>query len=172
MIADRLTDRRRPACSGSNTESQHGATRVGIAECTQRATSRCGVVHDHPGQRLTEGRLDRQFPTLVDLDEIEEGAEHTVDIGESLCAGPRMSSVERHLQRLDASGPPRRFLGGLVAGGGARLRFRLGGRAGTFCQLDLDDQRSLHAFRITAVLTETIDLCGEFGELRIELCNA
>ncbi len=41
------------------------------------------------------------FPTLVDLDHVEQRAEHAVDAGQPLGSGAGVRGVERQLQRLD-----------------------------------------------------------------------
>ena len=93
--------------AGSVAGSEHGARRVGVAERSEGALCGFGTVDDDGGERLAERGLDRLLPTVVDLDQIEQGAEHTIDAGESLGTGTGVSGVERELQRLDTSAPSR-----------------------------------------------------------------
>ena len=81
----------------------------------ERAPAESGAVDDDRVQRLAERGLDRRLPPVVDLDEVEQRAEHAVDIGEALGAGTGPGDVERQLQRLDARRPARRDLGRLLA---------------------------------------------------------
>jgi len=57
---------------------------------------------DHRSQGGTGGRLERRFPTVVDLDQVEERAEHAVDAGESLDARLGARVVEGEGKRVGA----------------------------------------------------------------------
>ena len=61
-----------------------------------------GAFDDHGRQGLPRGSLEGCLPARVDVDHVEEGAEHTVDVGQSLGAGARPSFVEGKGQRLGA----------------------------------------------------------------------
>jgi hypothetical protein len=84
---------------------EHGARRVGLAERGQRPLRGLRTV-DHDGaERLAERGLDGLLPAGVDLDQIEQRAEHTVDVGEPFGAGAGVGGVERELQRFDPGVP-------------------------------------------------------------------
>ena len=82
----------------------------------ERATAGVGRVDDDREQRLAERGLDRRLPAVVDLDEVEQRAEHAVDAGEVLGAGAGAGDSEREVQRLGAGRPARQLLGRRPAG--------------------------------------------------------
>ena len=119
-------------------ERDHRATDGVLATGVQRldgATSGVDAIDDDGGERLAGRGLDRGLPAGIDLDEVEQRADHAVDVGESLGAGAGARLVERERQRLGPSRPrvavavggaERRLgVGDLLLGGGSLL---LGGR--------------------------------------------
>ncbi len=85
-----------------------------------------GIRHDHGRQRFAERRLDRGLPPRIDLDQLEQRAEHAVDALQAFGAGTSPSSVERHLERLDTSRGRGGGVGGLGSFGPRRLHDRVG----------------------------------------------
>ncbi len=62
-------------------------------------------VDDDGGQRIGDRSLEGSLPAAVDLDEVEEGADHPVDAGEPFGAGLRPRLVERQLERVGPRDP-------------------------------------------------------------------
>ena len=90
---------------GATPAAQHGA--AGVATRSSASSARCAdsrTVDDDRRERLAERGLDGVLPAVVDVDEVEQGAEHAVDVGQSLGAGPCVGCVERELERLDPGG--------------------------------------------------------------------
>ncbi len=69
------------------------------------------IVHHDGGERLTQRGLDGRSPIVVDLDEVEQRAEHTVDADEPFGAGAGASGVECELERIHPGGRPSRDVG-------------------------------------------------------------
>jgi hypothetical protein len=155
-VADRRTrlGRRPPA------ERDDGPGGVGAAKCLQGPPTGVGVVDHHRGQRFAEGSFHRRLPTRVDLDEIEQGAEHTLDVGETFGTGAGAGGVERHLEGLGPGGASRRFLGGVVAHRLAGLDGRRGGGEGSLRPLHLGDEWLLHSPGLVALGTESFGPLG------------
>ena len=86
-------------------ESQHGARGVALMKRPERAPRRVAIAHDDGYQRLPRRGLERRFPSVVDLDQIEEGAEHPVDTGEAGDTGARSGLLERKGQRIGPGFP-------------------------------------------------------------------
>ena len=99
----RVADGRARLAGGTSAQRDHGAAGVRAPQRIERAATRRWIVDDDRGQRLAERRLDGGLPTGVDLDQIEQRAEHTVDAGEAFGAGAGPGSVERELERLHAA---------------------------------------------------------------------
>ena len=98
----RRPDLRRMRRHAARTSGEHGTTRVRFAQRGQGSAGGWLAVDDDRGERLAERRLDRLLPAVVDLDQVEQRAEHAVDSGQSLCSRAGVGGVERQLQRLDA----------------------------------------------------------------------
>ena len=103
--AHRVADRRGVRVLAATTDRQDGAARGGVAQGGESASGGGVAVDDHGGQCLAERGLDRLFPTLVDLDHVEQRAQHAFDAGQPLGSGAGMRGVERQLQRLDPGVP-------------------------------------------------------------------
>ena len=135
-----LTEPRVGRSERPRTERDHRPARRRIAQRIEGAAPRRRIVHDDRGERFTERGLDGRSPVVVDLDEVEQRAEHAVDADEPFGAGPGTRRVECELERIHPGGRPRRGVGivrlqrtpGLGECGG-RFTGRLGG-------LDLGDQ--------------------------------
>ena len=95
-----------------------------LAQGVQRPAGGRRVGDDDGASAPRRARPRRRLPAVVDLDEVEQRAEHAVDAGQPLGAGPGAGGVERQLQRLDPGRQRRRLLGGLLARGDARARAR------------------------------------------------
>ena len=102
--------RRRRRGPGDTVERQHGAVVVALAQRGERATGRVHVGDHDRAERFAGGGLEGLLPPRVDLDQVQEGAEHAVEPREVLRAGTLARLVERQGQRLDPGGP-RRVLG-------------------------------------------------------------
>jgi hypothetical protein len=139
---------------GAGTECDHRAGRVGTAQCVEGSPSRRRVVDDDGGQRLAERRLDGWLPSGVDLDQVEQRAEHPVDTCESLGTGAGSCGVEREFERLDTRGPAGCLLGRVVAQRLTGLVHRRRLHERRFGQLDFGDQRLFDRAGLVAVGTE------------------
>ena len=103
---------------------------VGRVQRVERSPTGVAAIGDHDRlQRLAERRLDRGFPAVVDLDQVEQRAEHAVDAGEVLGTGAGAGALERQVQRLGARPPARRVVGGRPGVRRSRLVRGLGGDA-------------------------------------------
>ena len=69
-------------------DGQHGTAHVGVAQRGERSPGSGTAVDDDGGERLAQRRFDRRLPAAVDLDDVEQRAEHAVDPGEPLGPGP------------------------------------------------------------------------------------
>ncbi len=112
---DRIADRGAWLAGGTGAQSDHGAAGVRTPQGIERAATSRRIVDDDRSQRLTKCRLDGRFPAGVDLDQIEQCAEHAVDAGKSFGAGSRPRGVERELERLHSRRAPRGLLRGVVS---------------------------------------------------------
>ena len=76
-------------------------------------------VDDHGADRRARGRLDGPFPTAVDLDQIQEGAEHSLEVTDDGSTTGAGEFVEGPRQRLGVGlgpgGPVGRLAQFLVA---------------------------------------------------------
>ena len=126
LIARADGQRRPPAGRGgrgAHAEGEHGAAGVGrpsapaSARRPRSGPSTTTAVSASPSAASTAGSQP-----VVDLDEVEQRAEHALDVGEPLGAGAGVRRVERQLQRLDARRPSRRRFCGILAVVGATRR--------------------------------------------------
>ena len=147
----RVADRRRGDRAVTSTGSEDGTAGVGRLERFERSLRRLGVLDHDGGQGLAERRLDGLLPTLIDLDQVEEGAEHTVDAGEPFGAGTCVCGVEGELKGFDPSRRSRRRLVGVGAFGGEAFDVGVGLDAGVFGGGDLIDERRLDRLGLRTV---------------------
>ncbi len=112
------------------------------------------------------------MPAGIDLDQVEERAEHTVDLGEPLGAGAGVGGVESELQRFDPCVPPRRRLGCGLALGRAALECSVGVHSTSFGRLDLLDERGLDRLGVGTVVAQTLGLCRELRQRGAQLVAA
>jgi len=85
---------------------EHRSARVGLIERRERSLRSLGVLDDDSAERLTERCLDGGFPAVVDRDQVEQGAQHPLDVSEPFGAGTSPGSVECELQSFDPSMTP------------------------------------------------------------------
>ena len=69
----------------------------------QRSAGGRRAVDHHGGYGLAGRRLERRLPTLVDLDQLEQGPDHAFHLGQALCPGPGAGVVQRQGQGVDPS---------------------------------------------------------------------
>jgi hypothetical protein len=86
-------------------EGDNSAARVAAPECIKSSTTRSRVV-DHDGsERLAESSLDGQLPAFINLDQIQQCSQYTVNALETLSARPGARCVKRHLESLNSCRP-------------------------------------------------------------------
>ena len=85
------------------------------ASTARRAAS--DTIDDDRGKRVTSRRLDRGLPAGIDLHQIEQRADHTVEVGQSLGTRPGARVIEGEAQGLRPSRPRM-----AIAVGGAQRR--------------------------------------------------
>ena len=154
--------RRRGRADGAGGE--HRTARVGRLERVECPPGGVGAVDHHCGERLAQGGLDRGLPTVVDLDEIEQCAEHTVDLGQSLRSGAGMSRVEGELQRLDPSARTRRLLIRVGTSRDRTLDLGIGRCPITLGRRDLIDEWDLDLFGLGTVASQVLGIDVELLE--------
>ena len=76
----------------------------------ERTVAGLGVGDEHGGERIAGGGLEGGLPALVDLDLVDQRAEHAGHLGEALRPGSVAGLVERERQRL-GPGRPRVLVG-------------------------------------------------------------
>ena len=105
MTAERCTHGRCCASGTSGAECQHSAAQRLGAQRLEGAPTCIDIVNDNGGECFSNRGLERRFPTIVDLDKIENRAEHAIDSCKSLgaCTGP--SFVESKSQGLNSGTP-------------------------------------------------------------------
>lgn len=87
------------------TEGKDGASGNAGGEFGERETGRLGAVDNHGRTCVTDSGLEGGFPAHLDLDEVEQGAEHAVDRGEMLRAAASAGLIESKGQCLGAGDP-------------------------------------------------------------------
>ncbi len=106
--ADRLADARCRCRRAVSAEGQDrpadGVVAFGV-EGADRRPSRVDAVDDDRRERLARRRLDGRLPAGVDLDEVEQRADDSVDGCQALGAGPSAGLVEGEAEGLGACGP-------------------------------------------------------------------
>ena len=127
-------------CGTGEAECDHGAVHVRGTQRLEGSSAGGRVVDDDGQQRIAQRRLDRRFPTVVDLDDVEQGAQCSFDAGQMLGAGPGASGFERHRQRLGTGLPARKLLRRRLATLGGHLGRSFGREASRFRGLHLGDQ--------------------------------
>ena len=95
---------------------------------------------DHSLQSLTQRGLDRRLPAGIDLDQIEKRAEYTVDALKMLRTSASPGTLQRLVQRLGASLPPRELLGCLLTAGDECLVSHFGGDSARLGGFDIGYQ--------------------------------
>ena len=101
VVADAARRASRPPAPGGGPAAARTAPPTSdLVEVVEGAPRRPGVGDDHRGERLAQRGLDRGLPAGVDLDQVEQRAEHAVDAGQALGAGPGAGGVERQGEGL------------------------------------------------------------------------
>ena len=81
VTAQRCANRRSGARGATGTKSKHGAAERFRAKRFKRATTSIDPIDNNRGQCFADGSFKRCFPARIDFNEIENGAENTVDTG-------------------------------------------------------------------------------------------
>ena len=138
------------------TECDHGTMHVGCAQRIERATTRLRRRHNDGLEGFTERSFDCRFPTAVDVDEVQQSAEHILDPGQVLrpCTSP--GTLESEMQRLVTCTPSRCVVGRVLAG-------RVGRFVATFCghptslrRCELGHQVRFDALGVTTLHAQTL----------------
>ena len=87
------------------TERQHSTAELLTMKRFERTTTRIDTINNNCSERFARGSFERGFPTGVDVDEIEQRAEHSTHAAETLGAGCGTRFVKRQGQRLGARLP-------------------------------------------------------------------
>ena len=173
VVAEQLTGRRAPAgcpTGGRAPRASDGAGHLAGVQVGQGlARPAAADVDDHGGEGLAGGGLERRLPPGVDLDEVEQRAQHAVDAGEVLGAGPGPGGVEGEGQGL-GPGPPRVALGvggaqGVLGRRPAAARPRPGSASAAATCVG---QRSLGGLGLGDLGPEPLGLLAEPGQLGLE----
>jgi len=83
MGTHRLTPRRKDCCAVRCPERQNCTTELLPMERLERAATGIDTIDDDRTERLTRSCLEGRLPTGIHIDEIEQGAEHPSDSGET-----------------------------------------------------------------------------------------
>ena len=116
------TGTRRAASGGGAGEGQHRSGGPTLAESGQGGLGRLAARDHHGGHRGPHRRLEGVLPPGVDLDHVEQGADHAVDPGQQLGAGRTPGLVQGPLQGVGPGGGPGQLLLGLAEGLLGRLQ--------------------------------------------------
>ncbi len=165
MAAHGIADRRQVGGHPSVAEREDRAgDGLGVQGLERPAGGHHAVDH-HRGQRLAGGGLERGLPAGIDLDQVEQGAEHAVDGGQPLGPRRRAGLVQRERQRF-GPGPPRVQvgLGGAVGGLGLGQR-RLGVGSPLLGPVERLDQRQLGRLGRGDVGAQALGVLGQAGGL-------
>ena len=147
---------RRRRRRGGGAEREHGAARVVASERAHRPRGVLGVVDHDAGERLAERRLDGRFPPRRRCGQVEQRAEHPVEAGHAVGAGPGVGQVERQLQRLDARGRVRHVFGARGAVGDRRVEGAAGVGRAQLGPFDVVDERALEQLGRRAVVARLV----------------
>jgi hypothetical protein len=90
----------RGRAGGSGAEGEDRTMHVAGLQRLQRPPTGVGGGHDDGLQRLAQRSLHRRLPAVVDLDDVEQRAEHTVDAGEVLGTGTGTGALQCEVQRF------------------------------------------------------------------------
>ena len=138
-----------------------------------RASTGVGAGDDDGLQRFTECSLNGRLPAFVDLDQVEQRAQDTVDARQMLCTSASAGAFQRLVQRLGTGLPPRRLLGGHLAGSDHRVVRRVSSDTPRLGGLDIGNQRCLGGLSRLALGTQPFALTLQpFGLLlqRFDAC--
>ena len=123
VAAHSLADGRRLDSHAGGPERQNRAAHLVVAERFQSGAGGVDTVDDDGGEGFTGRGLEHGPPSLIDLDEVEQGADHAADIAKARRAGACTSLVESHRECI-GSGVPRAVLGVGVSVRAARVGHR------------------------------------------------
>ena len=150
--------RRRGATS---TQRQHRAGDVVRLQRLQRGTAGGRRCHHHRLQGFTEGGFHRALPPGVDLDEVQQGAQHAIDTSKVLGAGPGAGALQRQMQRLGASLPAAELLGGHLTAAHEGFVRGVGGDAPGLGCFHARHELGLDGLRRFDLVLQTLALCIE-----------
>ncbi len=103
-------------CRPGSTQDHQRTADIAGAERLDSPQATLGIGDDDGRQGVAQGDLDDRFPARIDIDELEQRAEHAVDPDQPFGTGTRSRLAERHLQRIGA-----RLPGLLLAGESSEL---------------------------------------------------
>ena len=114
---------------------QHGAGDAALTQGGQGGLGRAAAVDHHRGHAGAGGGLEGGFPAGVDLDQVEQGAHHAVDLAQQLAPAGALEVVQGALERVRPGRAAVAGLLGLVHGvlrrfGPGAGRLELGGALG------------------------------------------
>jgi hypothetical protein len=119
VAAHGFTHRRCTDAHARCAKCEHRTADLAGAQRFERGARRVDVGHHDGGKRFAGRSLERSFPSFVDLDEIEQRADHAAHVAQPGCSGASTGFVERHGQRVGAC-VPRAVLGVGLAQHGPR----------------------------------------------------
>ena len=94
---DRIADRWSGGGGGGESQGEHRAAGVARPQRVECPPGCVGIAHDDCLQRLTHRCLGGVLPPGVDLDEVEQRAQHAIGAREGLRTRPGMGGVEGEL---------------------------------------------------------------------------
>ena len=150
-----IADRRGRRTSGASAQGDDRSAGVTAAQRVERTATGRRVVDDDGCQGLAERCFDDRLPACIDLDQVEERAEHSVDALQTLGTRASACCIECHLQCLDAGSPSRGLLGGIIAERLASFERGLRLDRCVLGRFDLVDERRLDRAGLVAVGPES-----------------
>ena len=144
--------------STGRTEGDDGSVQVRGMERLERSTPGARRGDHDRFQGFAERGLDGRFPAGVDVDQVEQRAEHIFDAGEMFGTGAGPRTLEGEVERLGPSTPARRIVGRSLASSGRRLERTLGGKSTGLGSLEVCHQTGLDRLGLLAFDTESLGI--------------
>ena len=144
---------RRRRWAMSSTERDDRTVDVRGVKRIEGATAGLRRGNDDRVQGFAEGGLDGGLPAGVDVDEVEQRAEHAFHAGEVFGPGPSPGTFQGQVERLGACTPTRHVVGRGLASRSCRGCRGLGGDPLRFGGFDIGDQSRLDDLRLPAFET-------------------